>query len=737
MSCSSRGLVSCLAGFSCSVFASETVVVTATRAPEDVRTLPASITVITRQDVEQISGAGQGLGYVLARLAPGMGPETNSVSNFGQQLQGRKVLLLIDGIPQTENRQISRQINTIQASSIERIEIISGATALYGADAIGGVINIITRRYAEDSLQQKSRVQVSASEKASLKEGGAFQLEHTASGTVGASQYLLTGAFEKRYSSYDAQGDLIPPEPAQTSRDQVQALDGLFKYAYQFTDDKKLELAISAYQDKQDLDYTVGVNPYRAVHGLKLEEQPFSERQQFSLRYEQDGFSGNLYQRSRRYRFFPFVLTSPFTLINQSTSESQVVGARLQWNRAPLESWRLIYGLDYENEKGQQKARAYDYTEYYLSEGLVYQAENGFYDYGPDVQTEKLAPFLQASWAFREDSQLHAGIRHEWVRQQIADFSPPLETAIEMNYNLIRLGVSQLEQSGRLPAGTVASLPAVYQKALFKGGEKSFGTTALNLGYVFHPSSQQQLYLNYAQGYELADTARLMRDAVAESSILPLVAAALQLNVKTSTVDDLDVATIATQSVNAGYKRQTSSGQQNFNVFVNQSDKFYRFNRDFSVDLLTRIQQVYGFETAAEQRWPGWTVGGSYVMAWRVRSDHSWLRLSTVEVNPPKLTLHASKALSDQSLWRFQSTRMFSQKGSETADVHRFRGYSMEDVHWLHRLTVGSTLSFGVSNVFNHDYKSVFHQWAEATYGASSATPASGRRFSAGFETLF
>ncbi|MDQ3230404.1 MAG: TonB-dependent receptor plug domain-containing protein [Pseudobdellovibrionaceae bacterium] len=253
---------------------------TASRVPEDVRTLPASVTIISRQDIEQVADAGQGLGFVLARLAPGMGPETNSVSNFGQQLQGRKVLILIDGIPQSENRQVSRQLNTIQLSSIQRIEIISGATAMYGADAIGGVINIITRDYAEVPLQNHARVNVSGSDQASFAAGGAWQVEHAVSGALGASHYLVNASVENRASTFDAQGDLIPPEPAQTSRDQVQAIDALLKYAYDFSDDRRLELSFSAYHDQQDLDYTVAIDPYRAEHGLKLDDQPLSERRQ-------------------------------------------------------------------------------------------------------------------------------------------------------------------------------------------------------------------------------------------------------------------------------------------------------------------------------------------------------------------------------------------------------------------------------------------------------------------------
>jgi iron complex outermembrane receptor protein len=688
--------------------------------------------------MEQIADAGQGLGFVLARLAPGMGPETQSVSNFGQQLQGRKVLVLIDGIPQNENRQISRQLNTVQVSSVERIEIIAGATAIYGADAMGGAINIITRRFAESPLQQHTRISASASDKASFDQGGASLLEHSVSGTSGSSQYFANASYEKRASTFDAHGDLIPPEPAQTSRDQVTALDALVKYAYRLADDKRVELAFNYYRDTQDLDYTVGIKPYRAMPGLKLEDQPASERRQLSLRYEQGGFSALAYQKNRSYRFFPFVLTSPFPMISQSTSESDAWGARLQWDLRTSSELRWIYGLDYENEDGLQKARAYDYAEHASSNGTVYRPEGAFYDYGPDVQTTKLAPFLQSKWSLNEKSNLHAGLRHEFVRQRISDFTPPLETAIESNYALIRRNVDQLEQAGRLPAGTSALLPTVYQKAQFEGGQKSLDATAVNLGYSFNPDAMQQFYLNYAQGYELADTARLMRDAVAQGSILPLIASALQLNVKTTNVDDVEVATIQTQSLNAGYKNWSRLGQQSLNLFFNQSDRVYRFNRDFTVDLLNQKQQVYGFDAAIDVRWPRLVLGGSYAMGWgRVRQEQSWLRLSTVEVNPPKLTLYAAYDVTERGMLRFQSTQLFSQRGSARADVERFRGYSVEDLHGLYRWNADSSLRLGVSNLFNRDYKTVFHQWAGATYGASSGTPASGRRLSVGYEIIF
>jgi iron complex outermembrane recepter protein len=56
------------------------------------------------------------------------------------------VLVLIDGIPQsTPLRAVGRDIRTIDPSVVKRVEVIKGATAIYGNGADGGLINYITK----------------------------------------------------------------------------------------------------------------------------------------------------------------------------------------------------------------------------------------------------------------------------------------------------------------------------------------------------------------------------------------------------------------------------------------------------------------------------------------------------------------------------------------------------------------------------------------------------------------
>jgi vitamin B12 transporter len=126
------------------------VVVTATRTEVQRNKTPQSITVIDRKDIE--TTGGQDFTDLLKKhtavsivqypgLLAGIG-----IRGFRPQTSGlnQRALLLIDGRPAgTVN------IATINPSDIERIEVLKGpASALYGAQAMGGVVNVITRKSA-------------------------------------------------------------------------------------------------------------------------------------------------------------------------------------------------------------------------------------------------------------------------------------------------------------------------------------------------------------------------------------------------------------------------------------------------------------------------------------------------------------------------------------------------------------------------------------------------------------
>jgi outer membrane cobalamin receptor len=126
------------------------VVVTATRIEESVEDVAQDVTVITRKEIE--SGSYGNISEVIRNVAGlnlfeyGNRGATASVSLRGSTSE--QVLILIDGkrLNKPGDGQVDLNAISIPLENIERIEILRGASsALYGADAMGGVINIITR----------------------------------------------------------------------------------------------------------------------------------------------------------------------------------------------------------------------------------------------------------------------------------------------------------------------------------------------------------------------------------------------------------------------------------------------------------------------------------------------------------------------------------------------------------------------------------------------------------------
>lgn len=129
-----------------------TIVVSAGLSPQPLQQAGTNVTLIT---AEQIQAAhAQDIGCLLNKVAGLDLPKQASLGNYQvlsiRGVSSQQVLIMLDGSPLTSPSSGWTDLSQIPLENIEKIEIVRGAaSALYGANAIGGVVNIITRKPKE------------------------------------------------------------------------------------------------------------------------------------------------------------------------------------------------------------------------------------------------------------------------------------------------------------------------------------------------------------------------------------------------------------------------------------------------------------------------------------------------------------------------------------------------------------------------------------------------------------
>ncbi|MBR3495200.1 MAG: TonB-dependent receptor [Prevotella sp.] len=178
------------------------VVVTGTRNATDVRHLPMTVTVIGRETLteqyqtnvlptvmQQVPGL-----FVTSRSMMGYGVSTGG--SGGINLRGisggaGQLLVLIDGHPQYQGiygHPISDSYQTLMA---ERVEVLRGpASVLYGSNAMGGVMNIVTRSMKEDGM--KTSVNLGAGSYGTVQAEASNQLRSGKFSSTVSAQYGRT-----------------------------------------------------------------------------------------------------------------------------------------------------------------------------------------------------------------------------------------------------------------------------------------------------------------------------------------------------------------------------------------------------------------------------------------------------------------------------------------------------------------------------------------------------------------
>ena len=699
------------------------IVVTATRSAKSIADIAGTVYSIDQAEIEKQANAGRSTADIIGFLIPSLTPSSGTTSNYGMTMRGRAVQYMIDGVPQTGSRDSSRQLNSISPNSIERIEVVSGASSIYGAGATGGIINIITKKGSDDALSFESKLGVTSGDNI-RSDAMAYEAFQSVAFNQGNVSGYLGASYNKRGEFQDSHGDRIGPEVAQTDRQDTETVDVNGRLSWQFTDNQKLSFGAQYYNDEQDSEYgpdygtglavLFGAEPtLNAVKGLDLDTQPRTKRSNFNLQYEHQDVLGQIlnaeaYYRSETGRFYPSanylahaaIPSGGTYIVTQSETDIDVWGARLALQKAfdlGSRSLNLTYGMDYDFEQGSQTAQQYNLGTFMASNGLTLDPQNE-YAFGPDVDTSKFGLFLQTQFDVTDHLNLQAGIRHERIDSEVQDSIPYSEAM-------------------------VADAIPTYTPVALNGGTIKHDATLFNLGAVYHLTDAQQVFANFSQGSSLPDIQRMLRDVPAN------------FTVNSQTIDPIKV-----NNYELGWRVQAENGlNASVTTFYNDSDKSLKFGRpNYTIEVLDTDERVYGVEGNISYRLqPNWTVGGTmaYTRGQFKNTAGKWQELDAIRVAPLKGTAFSEWQFNNDMSLRVQSLAIGgTDKAKKDAVKYgstlpaEIKGFATMDVIANAKAGPG-TVGFGVYNVWNADYKTVFSQAVAPTYGAISSLAAQGRTY--------
>ncbi|MGG6298305.1 TonB-dependent receptor domain-containing protein [Leptolyngbya sp. AN02str] len=653
------------------------IVVSATRTEEEASSIPRSVTVIERDQIEQQTQVSQGLGDVLEQLVPGLAPSTGTTSNFGQSLRGRNVLVLIDGVPQTTNRNAFRDLQTIAPSAIERIEVVQGPTAIYGDGATGGVINIITRGPAEEGVVLRSRLGVSA-DVGNISDSLGGVVEQYVGGRSGNTDYVFTASYDYTGGFFDAGGDRIPSDPnAQGGLADTESLNLLGKIGVDLGEDQRLQFTVNHYDSVQSTDFTTdpsildspGRQRSQALDGLDLDTPQLSNNTLLSLNYRHadvlgGDLQGQLYYRDYLTRFFPFDGRTSASLGNsifQSQVDSTEWGGRLQFD-TPLANegaLRLLWGADYNNERTSQPVNIFDAAAFDASGGLAYRRVDQR-TWVPRLNQNSLGLFAQLNWEVSDRVTFLGGVRHERVGLSVDDFTTLAGNAVE-------------------------------------GGNLDYDATLFNAGGVVDLNDDISVFANFAQGFSLADVGLVLRNAPADFSLGTLRPEAQRVN-----------------HYEVGVRGNWSGGQASLAGFYNTSELGTTFTAPG--EILRAPERVYGIEATVDtQLSDRWLLGGTF--SWSEgeidrANTGDYTPLDGFRISPIKVTAYVENETTPG--WRNRLQLLYSGDrdvfDSDTVFGQRAVG-SYVTVDYISSIALGpGNLEIGITNLFNTDYFPVVSQ---------------------------
>lgn len=646
----------------------ERITVTGSRIVESLDEVPASITLIDQQSIQENLQVSTELQNLLALAVPGMAASTGSTSNFGQTLRGRNVLVMIDGVPQdTPLRNGGLGIRTLDPASIERIEVVNGATSIWGNGAAGGVINYITKKPGEGA----ANVSLSQSIRSSLvkvEDSLGYRSVLSLDGSAGKLGYVAKLSQEKYGVQRDADGDILG---LQYGLSDSRQRDAFVKLAYQLDDAQTLQFSYNYYDSDQDAryrdvpgnidlgekTYAIPLNAGEVVQGAP---QGPEGNYNLMLKYQHDELFSNTALVVDAYRqkidnvfFWSSTLANPEQGFDggQSAILSEKEGLRAVLTSAVTLGQvdaTFIYGVDVLR----------DVTSQPLLDGRIWV---------PEMDMASQGVFVQSKWALN-DWTLKAGARRESVRVTVAD------------YETLRL--CRNAQTCSVPMAVA-------------GGKIDYDANTYNLGLRYRWSDAFSPFISYSEGFEVPDLGLLLR---------------------TATVNDISLIqseASVVKNYEAGFSSQLDALYLNIAIYRSESELGTGSQLDSATGIYRPVrapQKIWGYEASAEYHLSDvWQFSAAYGYA-EGKDTKNDIYLGARQISAPKLTsavrYRPNADLSYSLYWLHVFNRdRFSPNadGFYTADQGPVNSYDVLNVSANYQLN-NWQLFAGIENLLNEDY---------------------------------
>lgn len=324
--------------------ADNTLVTTANRFAQPVSSVLAPTTVVTREEIDRWQS--KSVADVMRRL-PGV--DIAQYGGLGQQsslfirgTESRHVLVLIDGVRLNQaGISGSSDLSQIPISLVQRIEYVRGArSAVYGSDAIGGVVNIITGR----SKPGTTLTAGVGSNGYQSYDGSTQQMFGPNTRVTLAGNYTYTKGYDVVANYPDVYGD-----PAQKDRDGFMSKSLYGSVEQQFTDELSGFVRGYGYDNRTAYDSSLSYNVPGALVDTR---QLYSQTWDTGLRFNRDIYSTQLiasYSHTKDYNYDPRLgrYAEPATL-------DEVEQYNLQWGNTVAVGYGTVSaGVDWQKQTSE------------------------------------------------------------------------------------------------------------------------------------------------------------------------------------------------------------------------------------------------------------------------------------------------------------------------------------------------------------------------------------------------